>query len=1096
VNDRAARWERLRHIIAEASDLAAGERARYVNRVCGGDDQLRSQIRALLQGNEGSGLFLEELAGRAGLSFAGGEYSPPAGMEHVGPYRLLRRIGEGGMGSVYLADRADGAFEMRVAVKLLPAGAHTEQLQRRFVSERRILARLAHPGICRLLDGGVTENGVPFIVMEYAAGTPIDTYCDENLLDIDARLALFLQVCEAVEFAHSHEVVHRDLKPSNILVSADGRVKLLDFGIAKVLDGDAATDSTLTGWAGTPLTPSYASPEQLMGEAVGFASDVYQLAALLYFLLTGRQSSDTIEGGSWAELARAVGNRRVIPASVAVGMPGQLRNGHTAPGGEQRARLRRTSVAALRSRLAGDMDAILLKALRHEPHRRFGSVSALAGEIRRYREGRPVAASLETFVRPGGLKHVESPPAQQQPPPLLSASAAPSLAARVAVLPFAVPAIDELDYLRHGLMSLLAAALDDSGLVTVTEPAAVLAAPQPPTAALADAASARRWAQQLGAGLFVLGEVVDTGHSLRITAVLHEVRDEREPRASAVAEGSADRVFELVDRLAIDLLCAVAPARSAGLARAAAESASLPVFKLFMRGEQALHAGAFFAAAAAFQRAVEADPDFALGYYRLAMAAYWAHNLGLTRRFAAEAAARSQRLPSRERRLLAALESYLDGRARLAEQSYAALLDEDPGDLEAAFLLGTLLFFHNALRGRSQAEARPHFERVLANQPGHILSLLYLSTIVARAGDLPALDSLTERLLDAYPDGELPAYPIVARAQRAFASGDAAAQERVLAELRSAGSLAAITACQVAVLPHTDLSGADRIVELLLAEAEHGREVRATGHVMRAHFELGRGRIGSAGRELELARGLGSVEAGEFSVLFALAPWRTVSVELLATLRAVLDAAGSDPTDAPPPIPHFAPHHGVHTHVQLFLLGMLNARLGACDEALAQASELEVARSTSDDIALGSFAQTIRAEVAGTRAGPAAALAVWEAHELATSVERALSSSLYAQGHARFARAELLRAVGRGDEALAWYRTLGDGSVQDAIYLAPAQLRLAEIYRDRSAAERAALHYRRFIEQWRDCDTELQPLVDDAARALARLEAAVPAAGG
>jgi serine/threonine protein kinase/tetratricopeptide (TPR) repeat protein len=1094
VDDGAARWDRLRHIIAEASDLLPGEQAGYVARACGGDDRLRAHVLALLQ-NDAAGQYLEGLASRAGLPFAGADDAPPAGMERVGAYRLVRRIGEGGMGSVYLADRADGAFEMRVAVKLLTSGFHTEMTQRRFATERRILARLAHPGICRLLDGGVTDTGVPFLVMEYAAGTPIDTYCDDSRLDIDSRLALFLQVCEAVEFAHSHGVVHRDLKPTNILVSADARVKLLDFGIAKVLDGTAATDSTLTAWAGTPLTPSYASPEQIMGEAVGFGSDVYQLATLLYFLLTGRQSSDSIDGGSWAERARAVRSRRVIPASMAVGMPGQLRDGRTAPGGEQRARLRRTSVPALRSRLAGDMDAILLKALRHQPDRRFGSVSAFAAEIRRYREGRPVAASLETFIRPSGLKHVEAAPSRPRPArdEIEHGSDPP---ARVAVLPFAVPPIEGLGYLRHGLVSLLATALDDSGLVSVCEPAAVLATLPSAEAAITDEGRARRWAEHLGAGLFVVGDVVQTGHSLRLTASLHETRHDREPRLVAVAEGTTDQVFELVDRLAIDLLCGLAPGHSAGLARAAAESASLPVFKLFVRGEQALHAGAFFAAADAFQRAVEADPHFALGYYRLATAAYWAHNLGLTRRFAVEAAARSERLPARERRLLAALELYLDGRASLAEESYAALLDENPGDLEAAFLLGTLLFFHNALRGRSHAEARPCFERVLAHQPNHILSLLYLSTIVTRAGDLPALDGLTERLLAVYPDGGLPAYPLVARAQHAFASGNPAAQDRILEELRHAGSLAALTACQVVVVPHRDLSGAGRIAQLLVAESEHDSQVRATGHVMRAHCELGRGRIGSAERELELAHALGSIEAREYRVLFALAPFRPVSVELLERLRAnVLGGVGADPTDAPPPIPHFAPHHGVHAHVQLFLLGMLNARLGACDEALDQARELEAGRSASDDIALGSFAETIRAEVASSRGGPAEALAVWEKHELATSVERALSSSLYAHGHARFSRAELLRAVGREDEALAWYRTLGDNSVQDAIFLAPAQLRQAEIFRDRGAAQPAALHYRRFLNHWRDCDPELQPQVRAAALALARLEPPAPAGG-
>jgi serine/threonine protein kinase/TolB-like protein len=1090
MSDLAAGWNRLRHIITEAAELSAGERDRFVALACADDAELRGQVDAMLGSSLEDEDYLERLASRAGLPFAHGDDAPPSGLERVGAYRLIRRIGEGGMGAVYLAQRADGEFEMRVAVKLLPAGHHTEVMRRRFAVERRVLARLAHSGISRLLDAGVTDGGMPFLVMEYAAGVPIDQYCDDNLLDIDARLDLFQEVCEAVEFAHSHEVVHRDLKPSNILVSADGRVKLLDFGIAKVADNASGMDATLTSGGQTPMTPGFASPEQIMGEPIGFGSDVYQLAVLLYLLLTGRLPSDAPESRAWADRTQMLARRRIVPASLAVGMGGQG-DGRTAAAPEERARLRRTSIAALRSRLAGDVEAILLKGLRREPRRRYQSVAAMARELRRSREGRPVAASLEMLVRASELVPVETVPV----PPRSSARVrSPAVVAEasvtVAVLPFTCSAGEDLAYLRLGLVSLLGDALDGGGVISAVEPSAILARLAADDPTIADAAAASRLAGRLGAGLYVLGEVRDTGRSVCISAALHDARRGGELRASAVAEGSSDKVFELVDSLAIDLLCAITPRRSADLVRAAADTTSLAALKLFMRGENALYAGAFFAAAEAFQNAVEADADFALGYYRLAMAAYWAHNLGLTRRFAAEAAARRDRLPPRERRLLAALQLYLDGHTAAAEQSYAALLTENPGDLEAAFLLGTLLFFHNALRGRSPAEARPCFERVLANQPDHILSLLYLSTIVARAGDLSALDVLTERLLAAYPDGGLPAYPIVACAQRAFAGDDGASQDRVLAELREAGSLAAITACQVTVLPGRDLSGARRVVELLVSAREDGAEIRAAGLVRRAHLELGGGRIAAARHDLEAARTLGSVEAAEFRDLFALAPFLPAPSENLETLKAGLAARMRvDPADAPPPVPHFAPHHGVHIHIQRFLLGLALARLGAYDDALEEARALEAATPLSDDVALRSFAATIRAEVAALRSGPEEALSVLEKHHLATSVERLLSSSFYAHGHARYYRAELLRSVGRIEEALAWYRTLGDLAVQDAIYLAPAQLRQAQIFVQQGDGVRAATHYRRFLQLWRDCDPVLRPMVEAAAEALARLEA-------
>jgi serine/threonine protein kinase/tetratricopeptide (TPR) repeat protein len=1044
---------------------------RFVARACGGDDELRRQAESLLA-TMGPGHYLEELASRAGLPMAGEDHTPPAGLERVGAYRLVRRIGEGGMGAVYLADRADGEFEMRVAVKLLPGGVHTETMRRRFADERRILARLDHPGIGRLLDGGITEAGIPFLVMEYAAGVPIDLYCDDNLLDVDARLALFLEVCDAVDFAHSHDVVHRDLKPSNILVSADGRVKLLDFGIAKVLDGATEQDSTLTSLGSAPMTPNYASPEQITGETVGFGSDVYQLAALLYLLLTGRLPSEPVDRGSWAERSRAVANRRVVPASTAVGMAGQPLGRQPGSSPEVRARARGSTVATLRSRFAGSLDAIITKALRRDPDRRYQSAHALGEEIRRYRDGRTVAARLETAGRPQGLKHLESTAHPRPPGPGPEPARQPGTL-RLAVLPFAGPADAKRSHLHHGIGSLLATAMDDSGIVSPTS--------TPVHEPVTDPTLARDMAKQLGAHLFVLGTAVDAQQTVRIDAGLYDVRDHRRPRAILTVEGTSDTLLDLVDTLAKNILCAATPVRSAELARAAADTTSLATLKLFLQGEQALHMGDFFPAADAFQRAIQADPSFALGYYRLALAAFWAHNLGLTRRFAAEAAARSERLPPRERRLLAALQLYLDGHASAAERSYSALLDEDPGNLEAAFLLGTLLFFHNALRGRSHAEARPCFERVLANQPNHILSLLYLSTIVARAGDLGALDRLTERLLDAYPDGGVPGYPIVARAQRAFAGEDAEEQDRVVEEVRVAGSLAAITACQVVVVPGKDLSGAERFARLLLTDPVGGAEVRATGHVVRAHLEFAGGRIRSAERELERAAAEGSVEALEFRALFALAPFIPVGRGKLVALRAELSARNlGDPLDAPPPIPHFAPHHGVHAHVRLFLLGLLDARLGAFGDALDRALELEAASPSSDDIALASFAATVRAEVAGRRSGPAAALAVLEAHELGTSMERALSSSLYAHGHSRFARAEWLLAAGRGDEALAWFESLADFSVLDAIYLGPARLRQAGILAARGDEHLAAPHYRWFLELWADCEPSLRPRVEEA----------------
>ena len=289
----------------------------------------------------------------------------------IGPYRVVRELGRGGMGAVYLAERADGQYEQRVALKLIKRGMDTEQVLARFRAERQILASLDHPNIARLLDGGSTEQGVPFFAMEYIEGEPIDSYADQRSLDVAERLQLFLQVCGAVTYAHQHLVVHRDIKPLNILVTAEGVPKLLDFGIAKVLhDSPDDVTSTVTGMR--LLTPEYASPEQVEGRHATTVSDVYALGVVLYELLTGRSP--------YRPRSRA-------PIDVVEAVRTTDPERPSAAGGTEK----------LRRRLRGDLDTILLTALRKEPARRYQSVEQLAGDLRRHLEGLPVRARPDTF---------------------------------------------------------------------------------------------------------------------------------------------------------------------------------------------------------------------------------------------------------------------------------------------------------------------------------------------------------------------------------------------------------------------------------------------------------------------------------------------------------------------------------------------------------------------------------------------------------------------------------------------------------------------------------------------------------------------------
>ena len=369
-----------------ALDLPPEEREAYVERACGGDDDLRALVKRLLHAHDNAGSFLATPASEIAAPLLADLASSPAFEGRVGPYRIVREIGRGGMGAVYLAERDDGQFRQRAALKLARGGIGTDYLLQRFREERQIVASLEHPNVARLLDGGVTEQGVPWFAMEYVEGEPIDRHCDERRLPIEQRLTLFLDVCEAVQYAHRNLVIHRDLKPSNILVADDGGLKLLDFGIARLLGSDQAAEAEARPSGGRLMTPAYASPEQIRGDPVTTASDAYALGVLLFELLTGTHPHRT-PGLTSEELQRRVlESQPERPSVLAERTSSEV------------ATARGTTPDRLVRRLRGDLDAIVLKALEREPERRYATAEQLAADIRRHLSTTPVTARPDTWT--------------------------------------------------------------------------------------------------------------------------------------------------------------------------------------------------------------------------------------------------------------------------------------------------------------------------------------------------------------------------------------------------------------------------------------------------------------------------------------------------------------------------------------------------------------------------------------------------------------------------------------------------------------------------------------------------------------------------
>lgn len=395
------RWQRIKDLFHRAVELETSRREDFLNQAGRAEPSLVDEVRRLLGHHSQAGSFIEQ---SAAFSLDGEDHHEAAGRE-LGAYRLLRRIGHGGMGTVFLAERSDDQYQQRVAIKLIRLGMDSPHLIARFRQERQILAHLEHPGIARLLDGGTLDDGLPYLVMEYIEGEPIDQYCQGKSLSTTDRLELFCKVCEAVQFAHRNLVIHRDIKPSNVLVTADGAPKLLDFGTAKLLD-PLQSGTMARGVGGSPnaaadtvtglglMTPRYASPEQLRSEAITTATDIYALGVVLYELLTETRPFDLPSPFS-LEAVRILCEQPPPTPSAALEL--LAATAETVPQAGSGNRSRPHELRRLSRRLQGDLDTIVLTAMRKEPTRRYPSVEQLAGDVERHLRNLPLVARPDTW---------------------------------------------------------------------------------------------------------------------------------------------------------------------------------------------------------------------------------------------------------------------------------------------------------------------------------------------------------------------------------------------------------------------------------------------------------------------------------------------------------------------------------------------------------------------------------------------------------------------------------------------------------------------------------------------------------------------------
>lgn len=386
----AKNWEKVQTLFDEAIQLEKDDQIDFLNSQCGNDKELYKEVLSLLDADESIHPILnkkasEIISAEEKLNFVGQE---------IGSYKIIEEIASGGMGTVFLAERSDGFFDQKVALKIVKPGLSTIPIIRRFQHERQILANLHHPNIARLYDGGVTDDRRPFFTMEYVNGIPIDEYCDNQKLTIRERLNLFIKVCETVQYAHNNLVIHRDLKPNNILVQKDGSLKLLDFGISKVLSAEAENIDmpTITQAEINLLTPEYSSPEQIRNSNISVSTDVYSLGLILYRLLTGKPAHE-FASQSFIEYEKVVCQDSIKkPSSILLKEDDELKiNGDIGT-------VRKTTIKKLQRTLSGDLDNICMMALRKEPERRYATAEVFAYDIERYLTNLPILARKESLV--------------------------------------------------------------------------------------------------------------------------------------------------------------------------------------------------------------------------------------------------------------------------------------------------------------------------------------------------------------------------------------------------------------------------------------------------------------------------------------------------------------------------------------------------------------------------------------------------------------------------------------------------------------------------------------------------------------------------
>ena len=1073
-NPSAERWAQIQRLFDSLVELPVEERARQLDEVCLEDPELHGKIESLLAAHDRADEVLHDLEHpELAADPPGNHDDQEAGDSHrligrrINHYGVLELLGGGGMGVVYRAE--DERLGRTVALKFLPPIHSLDPTAKeRFTQEARAASALDHPNICSIHEIAESENGRLFIAMAYYEGESLKEKIASAPLPIDEVLGLALQIAEGLAAVHRHGIIHRDIKPANLVVTEDGVIKILDFGLAKV------ADVTLTQTGRTMGTVAYMSPEQVRGDEIDARTDLWSLGVVLYELITGQRP---FRGEHEQSVIYSILNEEPEP-------PGTLR--------------------------ADTPDAVgrvVLKLLRKEPGARYRGAEALLADLEAIREGKqPPTLTSERRLRYTSIKRRWAAMAAcallllagtiwgamrlgPQIPPLPD----PVKRSTIGVLPFSVSGDPDLAYLSQGLVDVLSLKLEATGSLNTITPGALMSHieerypggrdSEEVDPDLLGVKQALEIADHFVADYVIIGEAASAHDGIRLTASLY---NSHLTRPVGVAEAmSADEagligaIDELVGEL-IDRVTGTTNLRIPSISTLA--TSSMPALRSYLEGLSAERRLKTNESDQLMRRALAADSTFALPYFHMAMhRGHFGGEAELKR-----ALLLGGDLPPRQRMHMEAYKTFIEGKAPEAEKLYRRIVASYADDIDAWYYLGQVLVRYNAFYGRPIDEAREVFQRVVALDRKQLQATLWLMIIAAVEREIEAFDSLSlltaERLM---PDrANWHAYRLLPTLTGASPAERASA----LAELDAIGSEDVNTTLSIFARYWADLPTLRWLSERKIGPANPAAK-QAQGYRELALLDAAQGRFSAATANLDALTALDPGWGIVLHASLATVPLAPSAVAELMSLRTRV--AAWDTTSAPLT---GDTHIGGWADLTAYLQGLLSFRL-------------------NDDAATRSFAKQLKQRGASEGRGiPAAqmasrleALSAWkrgEAKQALANLEEARvdlplhlrDSPLHTQTLDRYVRAEVLYGAGRYEEALPWVESLSPAVNDDLIwpYMAPAQLRIAEIHERLANVGEAADHYRRFLELWRDCDPELRPIVERAALRLEDLTTSAP----